>query len=89
MIADANDLALSFPSQNKSHCEETILTIWTFEHITIVSLIFLNILQDSCRKQNTTFDPHRPKQARKLQATLEGYNPKLLLTYSLADGGKV
>ena len=29
------------------------------------------------------------KRARKLQATLEGCNPKLLLTYSLADGGKV
>ena len=29
------------------------------------------------------------KQARKLQATLEGCNPKLSLTYSLADGGEV
>ena len=29
------------------------------------------------------------QQARKLQATLEGCNPKLSLTYSLADRGKV
>ena len=29
------------------------------------------------------------KQARKLQATLEGCNPKLWNTHSLADGGKV
>ena len=29
------------------------------------------------------------KQARKLQATLEGCNSKLSLTHSLADGGKV
>ena len=29
------------------------------------------------------------KQARKLQATLEGCNPKLSLTHSLTDMGKV
>ena len=29
------------------------------------------------------------KQARKLQATLEGCNPKLWLTRSLTDGGEV
>ena len=29
------------------------------------------------------------QQARKLQATLEGCNPKLSITYSLTDGGKV
>ena len=29
------------------------------------------------------------KQARKLQATLEGCYPKLWLTYSLTDGGEV
>ena len=29
------------------------------------------------------------QQARKLQATLEGCNPKLSLTYLLTDGGKV
>ena len=39
----------------------------------------------------TSFNMHKLQleQARKLQATLEGCNPKLSITYSLTDGGKV
>ena len=35
------------------------------------------------------FNNHPTKQARKLQAMLEGCNPKLSLTDSLTDMGKV
>ena len=42
-----------------------------------------------CGPDTMAFGWVKKKQARKLQATLEGCNPKLSLTDSLTDMGKV
>ena len=57
-----------------------------------VSLVLQHTLyhpQKSWALLPKNFEKTALKQARKLQATLEGCNPKLWLAHSLTDGGKV